>query len=111
MTQLAVCQVRGLGLFIGVELVTDRATLAPAAKLASDISNALARRRVLISTDGLHALAIMPNVTCVRSCLSCAGPLHNVLKLKPPMCFSKADGQSSCIPNCSVCQGLYSSTL
>lgn len=67
----AITQVRGLGLFIGVELVTDRSTLDPAASLASEIANTLATRHVLISTDG---------------------PYHNVLKLKPPMCFSMEDG-------------------
>lgn len=62
--------VRGLGLFLGVELVTDRESLAPAAAQADYIVNRLRDRGVLVSTDG---------------------PLHNVLKIKPPMPFSAED--------------------
>jgi 4-aminobutyrate aminotransferase-like enzyme/Ser/Thr protein kinase RdoA (MazF antagonist) len=60
--------VRGLGLFIGIELVSDRATLEPAAKQASYIVEALKERGILISIDG---------------------PLYNVLKIKPPLVFTK----------------------
>jgi 4-aminobutyrate aminotransferase-like enzyme len=63
--------VRGLGLFVGVELVVDRETLEPAGALASEIANDMAKRGVLISTDG---------------------PFHNVLKLKPPICITRSDG-------------------
>jgi 4-aminobutyrate aminotransferase-like enzyme len=59
--------VRGLGLFVGVELVRDRATLEPAAEEAAYIALRMREHGILISTDG---------------------PLHNVLKLKPPLCFS-----------------------
>lgn len=59
--------VRGLGLFVGMELVRDRDTLEPAAEEAAYIALRMREHGVLISTDG---------------------PLHNVLKLKPPMCFS-----------------------
>jgi 4-aminobutyrate aminotransferase-like enzyme len=59
--------VRGSGLFVGVELVLDRETLAPAAKQAAYIAERTKDSGVLISTDG---------------------PLHNVLKIKPPMVFS-----------------------
>jgi 4-aminobutyrate aminotransferase-like enzyme len=59
--------VRGSGLFIGVELVLDGETLAPAAKQATYVAERLKESGVLISTDG---------------------PMHNVLKLKPPMVFS-----------------------
>ena len=59
--------VRGLGLYAGVELVTDRDTLAPAAAQATYITDRLRDLGILMSTDG---------------------PLHNVLKLKPPMVFS-----------------------
>ena len=62
--------VRGLGLFIGVELVRDRGTLEPAGDEASEIANRMKDRGVLLSTDG---------------------PFHNVLKIKPPMIFSRAD--------------------
>lgn len=60
--------VRGQGLFIGVELVKNRKTLEPAAEEATYIINRLREHGILISTDG---------------------PLHNVLKLKPPMVFSE----------------------
>jgi 4-aminobutyrate aminotransferase-like enzyme/Ser/Thr protein kinase RdoA (MazF antagonist) len=62
--------VRGLGLFIGVELVTDRHTLTPAAAHASYIVERMKDLGILISTDG---------------------PLHNVLKIKPPLVFSEAN--------------------
>lgn len=60
--------VRGLGLFIGIELVLDRATLAPAAAQAGYIIERMKEHGILISTDG---------------------PLHNVLKIKPPLVFSE----------------------
>jgi 4-aminobutyrate aminotransferase-like enzyme len=61
---------RGLGLFVGVELVLDRATLAPAPTQAAYITNRMRERGILVSTDG---------------------PLHNVLKIKPPLVFTAAD--------------------
>ena len=62
--------VRGRGLFLGVELVRDRATLEPAAEEAAEVVERAKERGVLLSTDG---------------------PLHNVLKIKPPLVFSTAD--------------------
>jgi 4-aminobutyrate aminotransferase-like enzyme/Ser/Thr protein kinase RdoA (MazF antagonist) len=62
--------VRGRGLFIGVELVRDRATLDPAADEAAYIANRMKDCGILIGTEGL---------------------LHNVLKIRPPMVFSEAD--------------------
>jgi 4-aminobutyrate aminotransferase-like enzyme len=62
--------VRGLGLFLGVELVLDRQTLAPAARQADYVVNRLRERGILVSTDG---------------------PLHNVIKIKPPLQFAAAD--------------------
>ena len=61
---------RGLGLFIGVELVRDRDTLEPAGEEAGIIANRMRDRGVLVSTDG---------------------PFHNVLKIKPPLCFTERD--------------------
>lgn len=60
--------VRGSGLFIGFELVKDRQTLEPDTALAQKIKNELRNRSILISTDG---------------------PYDNVIKSKPPLCFSK----------------------
>ena len=63
--------VRGLGLFIGVELVLDRETFEPAAKQADYVVERMKESGILLSTDG---------------------PLHNVLKIKPPIVFSTLDG-------------------
>src|SRR5262249_28556426 len=47
--------VRGLGLFLGVELVRDRETLVPAGDQAAYVANRMRERGVLLSTDGpLH---------------------------------------------------------
>jgi 4-aminobutyrate aminotransferase-like enzyme/Ser/Thr protein kinase RdoA (MazF antagonist) len=60
--------VRGMGLFAGIELVLDRQTLEPAPRQASYIIERMKDKGILISTDG---------------------PLHNVLKIKPPLVFSE----------------------
>ncbi len=64
--------VRGRGLFIGIELVRDRATLEPADREAAAIVEAMRERGILLSVDG---------------------PLHNVIKIKPPMVFSLDDAR------------------
>ena len=61
---------RGLGLFLGIELVRDRETLEPAAAEAAYVVERMRDHGILLSTDG---------------------PLHNVLKMKPPLVFSEAD--------------------
>ncbi len=66
----AIGDVRGLGLFVGFELVRDRSTREPDADLATELVNRAAERGVLLSTDG---------------------PDHNVIKIKPPMVFTAAD--------------------
>jgi ethanolamine-phosphate phospho-lyase len=65
--------VRGSGLFIGVELVTDRNERTPAGREAAYVANRMRDKGVLVSTDG---------------------PDHNVLKIKPPLCFSVSDADS-----------------
>jgi 4-aminobutyrate aminotransferase-like enzyme/Ser/Thr protein kinase RdoA (MazF antagonist)/murein DD-endopeptidase MepM/ murein hydrolase activator NlpD len=62
--------VRGLGLFLGIEFVRDRGTLEPAADEASYIVERMKERGILLSTDG---------------------KFHNVIKIKPPMVFSESD--------------------
>lgn len=62
--------VRGMGLFLGVELVRDRTTLEPAGEEAGYVASRMRERGVLISTDG---------------------PFHNVLKIKPPLVFTAED--------------------
>ncbi len=63
---------RGLGLFLGIELVRDRGTLEPAAEEAAYVVERMKEHGILVSTDG---------------------PLHNVIKMKPPMVFSEADAE------------------
>jgi 4-aminobutyrate aminotransferase-like enzyme/Ser/Thr protein kinase RdoA (MazF antagonist) len=62
--------VRGSGLFLGVELVSDPVSLTPARAEADYVVNRLRDRRILIGTDG---------------------PFHNVLKIRPPMPFGVPD--------------------
>ena len=62
--------VRGRGLFLGVEFVTDRVTKAPAATHAQRIVDYMRDQGILMSTDG---------------------PLHNVIKVKPPLVLTAED--------------------
>ncbi len=71
-SQKFIGDVRGSGLFIGVELVKDTNTKTPYSELAGFIKNELRNRRILIGTDG---------------------PFDNVLKIKPPMCFSAGNAE------------------
>lgn len=64
--------VRGAGLFVGAEMVRDPDTLAAAAAEANYVVNRMRDHGILLSADG---------------------PLHNVLKVKPPLCFSLADAE------------------
>ncbi|MEI4473803.1 aspartate aminotransferase family protein [Frigidibacter sp. MR17.24] len=66
----AIGDVRGAGLYIGVEMVADRAARTPDAALATAIVNGLRARRVLISATG---------------------PAGNVLKIRPPITFTQPD--------------------
>lgn len=63
--------VRGSGLFLGIEIVKDN-SLMPDPDLAHLIKNQLRIENILISTDG---------------------PFNNVLKTKPPLCFTKKNAQ------------------
>jgi 4-aminobutyrate aminotransferase-like enzyme/Ser/Thr protein kinase RdoA (MazF antagonist) len=62
--------VRGSGLFLGIDLVNDRSSRAPATEQASYIVNRLRDRGILAGTDG---------------------PFHNVIKLRPPLIFADSD--------------------
>jgi 4-aminobutyrate aminotransferase-like enzyme/Ser/Thr protein kinase RdoA (MazF antagonist) len=64
--------VRGSGLFLGVELVRDRKTLEPATDEAAYVVERLRERGVLTGTDG---------------------PFHNVIKLRPPLVFAEDDAR------------------
>lgn len=65
--------VRGHGLFIGAELVRSRETLEPAVREIDVVVEKMKDRGFLISTDG---------------------PLHNVLKIKPPLVFNKENADA-----------------
>ncbi|HPE57611.1 MAG TPA: aminotransferase class III-fold pyridoxal phosphate-dependent enzyme [Bacteroidales bacterium] len=62
--------VRGSGLFIGIDLVTDPQSREPNTQLAQYLKNKLRESFILVSTDG---------------------PYDNVIKMKPPLCFGKGD--------------------
>ncbi|MBA8903017.1 aminotransferase class III-fold pyridoxal phosphate-dependent enzyme [Phyllobacterium sp. P30BS-XVII] len=62
--------VRGKGLFLGIELVTNRKTKHPATEIARAINNGARQQGVLMGTEGPH---------------------DNILKLRPPMIFSRAN--------------------
>ncbi len=63
--------VRGNGLFLGIEII-DGDTQKPHQELAHYIKNQLRQKYILISTDG---------------------PYDNVLKTKPPLCFTKQNAE------------------
>jgi 4-aminobutyrate aminotransferase-like enzyme/Ser/Thr protein kinase RdoA (MazF antagonist) len=65
--------VRGSGLFLGIELVRNRDTLEPAAEEASYVVNRMRELGVLLGTDG---------------------PFHNVIKIRGPMLMNEKDATS-----------------
>jgi len=66
----AIGDVRGSGLYVGVEMVTDRDRKTPDTHTAAAVVDGLRERRVLISSEGEHG---------------------NVLKIRPPLVFSAAN--------------------
>src|SRR5262249_2686841 len=62
--------VRGSGMFLGVELVRNRDTREPATQEADELVNKMREHGILLGTDG---------------------PFHNVIKIRPPMPFSTSD--------------------
>ena len=62
--------VRGSGLFIGVDMVRDKTSRRPATQLAAALTNELRNSGVLTHTIGKH---------------------QNILKLRPPLVFSMAN--------------------
>jgi 4-aminobutyrate aminotransferase-like enzyme len=65
--------VRGPGLFIGIELVKNRDTLEPATREAAYVVNRMRQKGILMSTDG---------------------PYNNVLKVKPPIVFTRSNADA-----------------
>ena len=67
--------IQGRGLFLGVELVTDRASKAPAKRAARWVRERMKAMGVLVSSTG---------------------PLGNIIKIRPPLAFSLSDA-SRCL--------------
>jgi 4-aminobutyrate aminotransferase-like enzyme len=65
--------VRGQGLFVGMEMVTDRASNAPDAARAIEVCERLKARGFLTSNAGIFG---------------------NVVKMRPPLVFSEADARA-----------------
>ena len=63
----AIGEVRGAGLYLGVEFISDRAPWTPDPATARHVINFLRDKHILIGA---------------------AGPHGNVLKIRPPLCFS-----------------------
>ncbi|MBS1744973.1 MAG: aminotransferase class III-fold pyridoxal phosphate-dependent enzyme [Bacteroidetes bacterium] len=68
-----ISDVRGHGLFIGAEMVKDHQTKEPAIPEIDFVVEKMKGRGFLLSTDG---------------------PLHNVLKIKPPIVFNKENAKA-----------------
>jgi 4-aminobutyrate aminotransferase-like enzyme/Ser/Thr protein kinase RdoA (MazF antagonist) len=67
--------VRGMGLFLGLDIVTDRSSKAYATELANLVVNLAREEGVLIGTDG---------------------PYDNVVKMRPAMIFTRRDADLLC---------------
>jgi 4-aminobutyrate aminotransferase-like enzyme len=65
-----IADVRGEGLFLGFELIRNLETMEPADKETSHLAMRMREHRILVGTDGKD---------------------HNVIKMKPPMCFTKGN--------------------
>ncbi|NJD19652.1 MAG: aminotransferase class III-fold pyridoxal phosphate-dependent enzyme, partial [Gemmatimonadetes bacterium] len=66
----AVGDVRGRGLFLGAEIVADREGPTPSRTVARYLVERARQKGILLSTDG---------------------PDDNVIKIKPPLVFSRTD--------------------
>ncbi|UCD97149.1 MAG: aminotransferase class III-fold pyridoxal phosphate-dependent enzyme [Candidatus Bathyarchaeota archaeon] len=64
--------IRGTGFFLGIELVKNQNTFEPHTELAQRLKNQLKENGILVGTDG---------------------PYENVIKIKPPMCFTQNNAQ------------------
>ncbi|PPR45273.1 MAG: 5-aminovalerate aminotransferase DavT [Alphaproteobacteria bacterium MarineAlpha5_Bin7] len=70
-----ISDVRGRGLFLGIDIIENYDNLKPSANLAKKIINFMKNNGILLSTDG---------------------PYNNVIKIKPPLVFNKADVDFVC---------------
>ena len=65
-----ISEVRGKGLFLGIDLIKKGDNFLPNYTLATKIVNQLREKGILLSIDG---------------------PFHNVIKIKPPLVFNKSN--------------------
>ena len=70
-----ISEVRGRGLFIGIDIIKNSNQLKPNKKLAKKIINFMRDNGILLSTDGRH---------------------DNVIKIKPPIVFNKQNVDNVC---------------
>ena len=64
--------VRGVGLFVGIELIKDSKTLEPAARETAEVMERCRHFGLLVGKGGY---------------------LNNVIRMKPPLCFNKDDAE------------------
>ena len=67
--------VRGAGLFLGIEIV-EKNSKKPNTILAQKLKNELRKKYILVGSDG---------------------PFNNVIKTKPPICFTKENVDTVCL--------------
>ena len=70
-----ISEVRGRGLFIGIDIIENANQLKPNKQLAKKIINFMRNNGILLSTDGPH---------------------DNVIKIKPPLVFNKQNVDNVC---------------
>ena len=66
--------VRGAGLFLGIEII-EKNSKKPNTVLAQKLKNELRKKYILVGSDG---------------------PFNNVIKTKPPICFTKENVDTVC---------------
>lgn len=82
-----IADVRGSGLFLGMEIVRDDGRFSPDKQLARQLVAQMKEKGFLLSTDG---------------------PFYNVIKFKPPMCFSASNAHEFCSAFSGTLQELIS---
>ena len=70
-----ISEVRGRGLFLGIDIIQESNKLRPNKQLAKKIINFMRENGILLSTDG---------------------PYDNVIKIKPPLLFNKDNVDNVC---------------